>query len=125
MTAASDEQDRKDMACLTAGQDSALDELMGRHAERLYHYLLRLLQNETEAAHARSGAGRKASAPGIWRSVGSALPSLPGRRRIPHASSWAASSDSFSRLRTRPSRTEVQDTRCGVSDAREDLNSSE
>ena len=56
MTAASDEQDRKDMACLTAGQDSALDELMGRHAERLYHYLLRLLQNETEAADAAQEA---------------------------------------------------------------------
>jgi RNA polymerase sigma-70 factor (ECF subfamily) len=45
-----DEQDRADMARLVAGQDPALDELMGRHAERLYHYLLRVVQNETEAA---------------------------------------------------------------------------
>src|SRR5207249_1479609 len=47
--ATSDDQDRSDMARLAAGHDVALDELMGRHAERLYHYLLRLLQNETEA----------------------------------------------------------------------------
>jgi len=48
--ALSDEQDRSDMARLVAGQDAALNELMARHAERLSHYLLRLLQNETEAA---------------------------------------------------------------------------
>jgi RNA polymerase sigma-70 factor (ECF subfamily) len=48
--ALSDEQDGSDMARLAAGQDAALDELMARHAERLFHYLLRLLQNETEAA---------------------------------------------------------------------------
>lgn len=47
---AGDEQDRADMAQLAAGHDACLDELMGRHAERLYHYLLRVLQNETEAA---------------------------------------------------------------------------
>jgi RNA polymerase sigma-70 factor (ECF subfamily) len=46
----SDEQDRNDMARLVAGQDAALDELMARHAERLWHYCLRLLQNESEAA---------------------------------------------------------------------------
>src|SRR5262245_5749344 len=45
-----DEQDRLAMAQLTAGKESALDEIMGRHAERLYHYLLRVLQNETEAS---------------------------------------------------------------------------
>ena len=51
MTSAhSDEQDRSDMARLVAGQDAALNELMARHAERLSRYLLRLLQNETEAA---------------------------------------------------------------------------
>jgi len=51
MTAATttDDQDRNDMARLAAGHDAALEELMGRHAERLFHYLLRLLQNETEA----------------------------------------------------------------------------
>src|SRR5512135_921514 len=44
-----DAQDRSDMAQLAAGHDAALNELMDRHAERLFHYLLRLLQNETEA----------------------------------------------------------------------------
>src|SRR5215471_15993493 len=50
MGATSEEQDRSDMARLAAGQDAALNELMGRHAERLFHYLLRILQNEAEAA---------------------------------------------------------------------------
>src|SRR5260370_29327649 len=52
MTAATttDDQDRNDMARLAAGHDAALEDLMGRHAERLFHYLLRVLQNETEAA---------------------------------------------------------------------------
>jgi RNA polymerase sigma-70 factor (ECF subfamily) len=51
MTPASpDEQDRSDMAQLAAGHDPALDHLMSRHAERLFHYLLRILQNETEAS---------------------------------------------------------------------------
>lgn len=45
-----DQQDREDMARLVAGHDPALNDLMGRHADRLYHYLFRLLQNETEAA---------------------------------------------------------------------------
>ncbi len=45
-----DELDRRDMERLAAGQDAALNDLMGRHAERLFHYLLRVLQNETEAS---------------------------------------------------------------------------
>ena len=45
-----DDLDRRDMAKLAAGQDSALNELMRRHAERLFRYLIRLLQNESEAA---------------------------------------------------------------------------
>ena len=45
-----DEQDRVDMARLVAGHEPALDELMGRHAERLYNYLLRVVQNESDAA---------------------------------------------------------------------------
>ena len=45
-----DEQDSKDMARLVAGHDAALNELMGRHAERLFHYLVRQLNNETDAA---------------------------------------------------------------------------
>ena len=50
MTASTDEQDRIDMARLATGHDMAMDDLMSRHAERLYHYLLRLLQNETQAS---------------------------------------------------------------------------
>ena|SRR5437899_3638768 len=45
-----DEQDSADMAQLAAGHDTALNDLMERHAERLFHYLIRQLQNETEAA---------------------------------------------------------------------------
>ena len=46
----SDEQDALDMARLAKGEDSALDALMQRHGPRLFHYLVRQLQNETEAA---------------------------------------------------------------------------
>jgi RNA polymerase sigma-70 factor, ECF subfamily len=46
----SDAQDRIDMARLLEGQDTALNHLMERHGERLFHYLIRVLQNETEAA---------------------------------------------------------------------------
>ena len=45
-----DDQDRRDMARLVAGDDQALDELMARHAEPLFHFLLRFLQNQTEAS---------------------------------------------------------------------------
>lgn len=38
------------MARLAAGHDAALDDLMGRHGERLFHYLVRALQNEDDAA---------------------------------------------------------------------------
>ena len=44
-----DEPDTKDMARLAAGHDAALNDLMDRHAERLFHYLLRQLNNETDA----------------------------------------------------------------------------
>jgi RNA polymerase sigma-70 factor (ECF subfamily) len=51
MTAApGDEQDARDMARLVEGQENALNELMGRHAERLFHYLLRSLKDEDDAA---------------------------------------------------------------------------
>jgi len=50
MMPSTDEQDRMDMGRLATGHDMALDDLMSRHAERLYHYLLRMLQNETEAS---------------------------------------------------------------------------
>ena len=46
----SGEQDLQDMARLNAGHDAALNALMDRHAERLFHYLFRQLNNETEAA---------------------------------------------------------------------------
>src|SRR6476660_6795698 len=45
-----DEQDRQDVARLCAGHDSAFNTLMGRHAERLFHYLLRQSGNEAEAS---------------------------------------------------------------------------
>jgi RNA polymerase sigma factor (sigma-70 family) len=51
MTAGGTEElDRQDMARLNAGHDAALSNLMERHGERLFHYLLRQLQNETDAA---------------------------------------------------------------------------
>jgi RNA polymerase sigma-70 factor, ECF subfamily len=46
----SDEQDLQDMARLAGGQDAALNALMDRHSERVFHYLLRSLQNEADAA---------------------------------------------------------------------------
>jgi RNA polymerase sigma factor (sigma-70 family) len=45
-----DQQDRLDMARLAAGHGAALNELMDRHAERLFQYLVRSLQNEEDAA---------------------------------------------------------------------------
>jgi RNA polymerase sigma-70 factor (ECF subfamily) len=44
------EKDRADMARLAAGYEAALNELMERHGERLFHYLIRCLKNEDEAA---------------------------------------------------------------------------
>jgi RNA polymerase sigma factor (sigma-70 family) len=44
-----EQQDALDMARLAAGQDAALNDLMARHAEKVFHYLIRQLQNETEA----------------------------------------------------------------------------
>jgi RNA polymerase sigma-70 factor, ECF subfamily len=39
-----------DMARLTGGHDAALNDLMARHAEKLFRYLLRSLQDESDAA---------------------------------------------------------------------------
>jgi RNA polymerase sigma-70 factor (ECF subfamily) len=50
MQGGTDEQDRDDMARLAAGHDAALNSLMERHSERLFHYLLRQLNNETDAS---------------------------------------------------------------------------
>lgn len=38
------------MARLAAGHDAALNDLMERHGEKLFHYLVRSLQSEEEAA---------------------------------------------------------------------------
>src|SRR5205823_5130830 len=48
-TGSRDDQDAVDMERLAAGRDDALNELMERHGERLFHYLIRLLQNEGDA----------------------------------------------------------------------------
>jgi RNA polymerase sigma-70 factor (ECF subfamily) len=45
-----DERDSLDMTRLAAGDDAALNNLMARHAEKLFHYLVRALQNEDDAA---------------------------------------------------------------------------
>jgi len=44
------EQDRLDMARLAEGHDPALNDLMDRHAQKLFHYLIRSLQDEADAA---------------------------------------------------------------------------
>ena len=45
-----DQQDTQDMASLAAGQESSLNHLMSRNAEKLFHYLVRSLENESDAA---------------------------------------------------------------------------
>jgi RNA polymerase sigma-70 factor (ECF subfamily) len=45
-----DEPGTLDMTRLAAGQSAALSDLMNRHAEKLFHYLVRALQNEDDAA---------------------------------------------------------------------------
>ena len=45
-----DEQDRVDMTRLAAGHHVAMNDLMERHAQKLFHYLIRSLQDEAEAA---------------------------------------------------------------------------
>jgi RNA polymerase sigma factor (sigma-70 family) len=47
-----DECDRVDMLRLVSGREAALNELMGRHAPKLFNYLVRSLQNEEDAADA-------------------------------------------------------------------------
>lgn len=48
--------DRADMERLASGQDTALNELMERHAPKLFNYLIRCLQNEEDAADAAQEA---------------------------------------------------------------------
>jgi RNA polymerase sigma-70 factor, ECF subfamily len=50
MAAGTDQEDREDMAHLSAGHDAALNALMDRHGARLFHYLVRQLNNESDAA---------------------------------------------------------------------------
>jgi RNA polymerase sigma factor (sigma-70 family) len=50
MSQPDDEQDSLDMSRLAGGHDVALNDLMQRHAERLFHYLIRSLQDESDAA---------------------------------------------------------------------------
>lgn len=45
-----EDRDRADMARLAAGHGSALDDLMERHAPKLFSYLTRSLQDENDAA---------------------------------------------------------------------------
>ena len=42
-------QDRADMARLVGGHDAALNDLMGRHATTVFHFLYRMLGNEDDA----------------------------------------------------------------------------
>jgi RNA polymerase sigma-70 factor (ECF subfamily) len=50
MTSIPDEdQDRINMVRLAEGHDAALNDLMERHGEKLFHYLVRSLQSEEEA----------------------------------------------------------------------------
>jgi len=46
---AADQEDGREMAQLAAGNDAALNNLMARHAEKLFHFLTRALQNEEDA----------------------------------------------------------------------------
>ena len=50
MTEKADAQDARAMSELSAGTERALNELMERHGEKLFHYLIRILQNEEDAA---------------------------------------------------------------------------
>jgi RNA polymerase sigma-70 factor (ECF subfamily) len=45
-----DERDRADMIRLAAGHDATLNDLMERHAGKLFHYLVRSLQDDEDAA---------------------------------------------------------------------------
>ena len=44
-----DAEDAFDMEALRGGEDLALNRIMGRHREKIFHYLIRLLQDEEEA----------------------------------------------------------------------------
>ncbi|MFM1945300.1 MAG: hypothetical protein RI897_4282, partial [Verrucomicrobiota bacterium] len=48
-TTSTDSVDQEDMLGLQAGREVCLDRLMERHGGRLFRYLVRVLQDETEA----------------------------------------------------------------------------
>lgn len=48
-TTTTETQDRADMARLAQGQDTALNDLMARHAQPLFQFLYRMLGNEDDA----------------------------------------------------------------------------
>lgn len=48
-TESTDALDLQDMERLRSGHDAALNDLMERHAQRLFHYLIRQLQDESDA----------------------------------------------------------------------------
>ena len=48
-TTEADAFDRADMQRLAAGQDTALNDLMERHAPAVFHFLCRMLHNEDDA----------------------------------------------------------------------------
>jgi len=50
MIGTTDVQDASDMAALVDGHASALDDLIQRHGDKLFRYLIRLLQNKTDAS---------------------------------------------------------------------------
>lgn len=50
MNEPAERQDAADMQRLVNGHDAALNGLMERHGERLFHYLIRHLQSESDAA---------------------------------------------------------------------------
>ena len=49
MATETDADDALDMEALKGGDDLALNRLMARHREKLFHYLIRVLQDESEA----------------------------------------------------------------------------
>jgi RNA polymerase sigma-70 factor (ECF subfamily) len=44
-----DAEDASDMQALLGGDDFAFNRIMGRHRQKIFHYLIRLLQDEQEA----------------------------------------------------------------------------
>ncbi len=48
-TSDNDRRDTTDMERLVAGQDAALNDLMGRHATPIFHFLCRMVGNEDDA----------------------------------------------------------------------------